>query len=37
MLISYKPTEIFVPFRETENYYEYDRAKERIYKGIRGI
>lgn len=30
-LISYKPTEIFVPFRETGNYYEYDKAKERFF------
>lgn len=33
-LISYKPTEIFVPFRETGNYYEYDKAKERFFKGL---
>lgn len=33
-LISYKPTEIFVPFRKTGNYYEYDRAKERIFKSL---
>lgn len=30
-LISYKPTEIFVPFRKTGNYYEYDKAKERFF------
>lgn len=27
-LISYKPTQIFSPFKDTGNYYQYDRAKE---------
>lgn len=33
ILVSYKPTKLFVPFRETNNYYEYTQAKERSFEG----
>ena len=31
-LITYKPTQIFTPFRNTKNFYEFQNAVEGIYK-----
>lgn len=33
-LITYKPTQIFTPFRNTKNFYEFQNAVEGIYKII---
>lgn len=34
VLVSYKPSEIFEPFKKTKNYYEFNNAKEGIEKAF---